>query len=108
MCDPLRRLANLIKREYPDYKITVRRIPLAVFGRWRHIKGNHFGISIKRGATIDEQIDSLMHESAHVVNQYWPEQGKQQHTRSWGIEHAKIYALYEEHLTEIFEGYERC
>lgn len=95
------KLRNLLKKQFPQYKVSVRRVKLKkAYGTWQVIdrKKKMFLIKIDKSATEGEQIDSLCHEWSHICQADNTFEGLNQHHSAWGITYAKLYRLYEENI----------
>lgn len=96
------KLRSLLKQEYPEYSIKVRRVKLSHYGTWQVIdsKKKEFLIKIDKDSSVDNQCDALIHEWAHCLC-YGPTktpEGENQHKAVWGITYAKLYRLYEDRI----------
>jgi len=95
------KLRSLLKKKYPDYNISVRRVNLKnAYGTWHLIdkKKNQFLIKIDKNSTCGEQIDALLHEFAHCLVAHKTFEGESQHKAAWGQAYAKLYRLYEDNI----------
>jgi Zn-dependent peptidase ImmA (M78 family) len=89
------RLRNLLKKTYPDYRISVRRQKMKDYhGRWYKKDDGTYVILINRKDSQSVQMDTLLHEWAHVITDGLTTE----HTVAWGMEYAKLYQLYEKEV----------
>jgi hypothetical protein len=88
-------LRDRLKRAYPDLVVSVLRcrVPRGIGGDCVRIAGD-FRIRVSSGVSIQEQLDTLVHEWAHVVAwQEWELTGS--HGKAWAAAYAEAYRIYE-------------
>lgn len=96
--DDFRRLTNMLKKAFPEYKVSVRRskMPNGDIGDCDK-KGKNFFIRIDRFRSEDEQFLILVHEFAHVFAWDDPED----HGKKWGKAYSDCYKIYEKFIEEL-------
>lgn len=87
-----RKVVNIFKRKFPEYKVSVRRVPLS-YGTYGDClcMGKHFRIRIKNTLSEDMAIDTFVHEFAHVLA--WEEPGDR-HGAAWGKAYSRCYRIF--------------
>lgn len=98
-----RRLVIALKKEYPQYKVTVRRKKLSegYDGLTTHQGGNRFLIEISKELTEQAAIDTLVHEFGHCPA--WNEYAVHsiEHGPQWGLEHSRCYRVLEKVMEDL-------
>lgn len=96
--DDFRRLSNMLKCKFPEYKVSVRRskMPNGDIGDCDK-KGKKFVIRIDKFKEESEQFLILVHEFAHVPAWDDPDD----HGVMWCKAYAKCYKIYEEFIDKI-------
>lgn len=97
-----RRLVIALKKEYPQYKVTVRRKKLSegYDGLTTHLGGNRFLIEISKELTEQAAIDTLVHEAAHCPAWHEYTVHGVEHGPQWGLEHSRCYRVLERVMNE--------
>lgn len=91
-----KKLVKELKKTYPEYSISVRRLKIAknTSGDCEKISKNKFRIRISKNASEQEACDILLHEYCHVLSWEEHEQGKT-HGIVWGKKFSEVYRIYE-------------
>lgn len=99
--DNFRRLTNMLKSNFPEYKVSVRRckMPNGDVGDCDK-KGKNFFIRVDKFKSEDEQFWILVHEFPHVLAWDDPDD----HGSMWGRAYAKCYKIYEKFIDELNEN----
>lgn len=98
--ETFKKLANLLKKKYPEYKIDIRCVPIKDYGRWKllDIKSKHYLIQISKNSSDGEKIDAILHEFSHVLTANKTYENESEHHAAWGQTYAKLYRIYEENF----------
>jgi hypothetical protein len=85
----------MLKEACADVSVSVRigRVPKGYCGDCLRMK-DHFRIRIKKGMTLQETMDTLVHEFAHAEAYIEYENGVK-HGPVFGVAYAKFYNVYE-------------
>lgn len=100
-----RKILNILKAKFPEYKVSVRRVklPNTLYGDCSLInnkkKRREFFIRINNVLNEESAIDILVHEWAHILA--WDAPGDD-HGEAWGKAYSKVYRIY---LKEYVEAY---
>jgi hypothetical protein len=97
--DDFRQLAKIFKKEFPEYKVSIRRVKMADgdAGECNKLSKDKFLIKVNKKTNHDEQLLWLLHEVAHMLS--WEHKGDD-HSIHWGKAYAKCYKIYLEKFVE--------
>lgn len=89
--DEFKHLANILKKAFPEYQVSVRRVKmpdgdLGDCGK----KGKKFFIRIDKNSKLPVQLLILVHEFSHILA--WDDPND--HGGKWGRAYAKVYNIY--------------
>jgi hypothetical protein len=88
----LRTIAWLRKNFPAQRKITVRSAALCHQADI-DLRGGRFIIHIRKGSSLDEKMDSIIHEWAHALTWFGAEQ-HEDHGGEWGLAYSRIYSTW--------------
>lgn len=90
--DDFRTLAKILKKEFPDVKVSIRRIKMAKgsSGYTDPDGKDKFIIKINKECEHQESLDTLVHEFSHCL--CYDE--KDFHSVAWAKAYAKVYDVY--------------
>jgi Zn-dependent peptidase ImmA (M78 family) len=90
-----RKVVNILKKHFSEYKLTVRRLPLpdTLFGDCKLInkKKKEFLIRINKDLDEDQAIFIFLHEISHCEAWFHP---GDDHGLAWGKAYSKVYRAY--------------
>lgn len=81
----------MYRRWLPEYKFKVRRVKLADYGDCLKLEDGTFRIRISNALTEELEIETLIHEMAHVLA--WDKPGDV-HGAAWGQAYSKCYRIF--------------
>lgn len=86
-------LSRHLRTSFPDEQVTVRRVKLKDWGYCQKLDDGSFLIQLEKTADRHTQIDTLIHEWAHVLS--WEvDNHPSDHGKAFGIAYAKVYQSY--------------
>lgn len=91
-----RQFVNLLKRQFSEYKVSVRRtiMPIGLMGECILINSRKKQFYIRIDRNLDEEIavNIVLHEWGHILS--WNKPGDD-HGIEWGKAYSKVYRMYE-------------
>mgnify|MGYP001354812276 CR=1 FL=1 len=99
-----RKIVQIIKKNFPEYKVSVRRtkLPDTLCGDCRLVNGKkkrkEFLIRINNRLSEDLAIETFVHEWAHVIAWHAP---GDDHGCHWGRAYSKVYRIYLNEYVEV-------
>lgn len=96
-----REFSNILKKKYPEYKVSVRltRVPKDRMGDCRKIEDGSFIIRVSKELEVNAAIQILIHEWAHVLS--WDTSKRKAHGINWGKKYSVVYEVYRAWVEEV-------
>ncbi len=97
--DLFAKLRDALKAANPTIAVSVRRcrVPGRLCGDCRRMP-DHFLIRVDSQATLQVQLDTLVHEFAHAIA-YLEWENTEDHGPEFGVAYASCYRIYEKTVT---------
>lgn len=97
-----RKLCLLLKKAYPAFSVTVRRVEQEEYGcagRYAAPYENCFWITIRRDLNDSDACHALIHEFAHIPSYDEWERTGEEHNPVWAYHHGLCYQIFQANCT---------